>query len=119
MILDDIPKMEELNKAMQLIGTGISIDGIPPNVAKILPHSMKEVILDLVKKVFFHEYPDEWTKQILHSIKKDGHAANDPTLRGIAIAPFLCRLYDIIIDMRFCAWYISIYEQSGFRPGLG
>ena len=51
-ILDDIPKMKELDKAMQLIGTCISIDGIPPNVARILPHTMKEVILDLVKSVF-------------------------------------------------------------------
>ena len=57
--------------------------------------------------------------QILHAIEKSGHTTKNPKLRGIAIAPLLCRLYDIIIDERFCAWYKPNYEQAGFRPRQG
>ena len=57
--------------------------------------------------------------QILHAIEKSGHTTKNPKLRGIAITPLLCRLYDIIIDERFCAWYKPNYEQAGFRPRQG
>ena len=118
-ILDDIPSMLELLVAMKRLGKGVSLDGIPPSIVNILPMSMKEVILSMIQRVFFGQYPDEWTKQILHSLKKDGHTPSDPKLRGIAIAPLLCRLYDIIIDERFCSWYMPNSEQAGFRPKQG
>lgn len=69
-ILDNPPTMEELDLALLKIGSGVSLDGIPPNVSKFLPKSIKEVILKLMQDVFYGEYPNEWTKQILHSIKK-------------------------------------------------
>ena len=118
-ILDDNPTMNELEIAISKIGNGVSMDGIPPSITKILPYSMKEVILTLLQRVFFYTYPSEWSKQILHSIKKDGHSPTCPKLRGIAIAPLLCRLYDIIIDIRFTSWYTPNYEQAGFRPRQG
>ena len=34
--------------------------------------------------------------KILHAIEKSGHTTKNPKLRGIAIAPLLCRLYDIL-----------------------
>ena len=43
-ILDDTPSMYELEMAIKLIGKGVSIDGIPPSVTKILPLSMKKII---------------------------------------------------------------------------
>ena len=111
-ILDDPPTMDELESAILKIGTGVSLDGLPPDVAKILPASMKEVILQLLIEVFFNEYPSEWSKQILHALKKDGHTPADPKLRGIAIGLLLCRLYDIIIDERFRAWLHPNPEQA-------
>ena len=103
--LDDPFNDDELNTALMQIGTGVSLDGIPPAIAKILPANIKELILRLMNRVFQGPYPEEWSKQILHSIKKDGHTPGNPKLRGIAIAPFLCRIYDIMIDVRFCLWY--------------
>ena len=103
--LDDMMQMNELEYALQCIGTGVSLDGIPPAIAKVLPQSLKEEILDLINRIFFGQYPDEWCKQILHSLKKDGHTSRCPKLRGIAIAPFLCRVYDITIDVRFLTWF--------------
>ena len=116
--IDDQPTMEELESACRAIGTGISIDGLPTKIVQFLPKSMKEIILHLIQKVFFGEYPSEWTMQILHSITKDGHTAEDPKLRGIAIAILLCRLYDIIIDMRFAKWYRTNPEQAS-QSGQG
>ena len=118
-ILDRVPSMEELDVAIKRIGSGISLDGIPPQAVHILPPSMKELIVILMQKVFFGEYPNEWTKQVLNSIKKDGHTPEDPKLRGIAIGPLLCRLYDIIIDERFKSWYTPNYEQAGCRDLQG
>ena len=110
--LDDTMGMDELDYALRSIGTGVSLDGIPPAIAKVLPQSLKEAILDLLNRVFFGQYPDEWCKQILHSIKKDGHSPKCPKLRGIAIAPFLCRVYDITMDVRFLTWFTPNKEQA-------
>ena len=116
--LDDIITMTELDVALQSIGTGISIDGIPPAIAKVLPQAIKDPILELMNRVFFGVYPDEWCKQILHSIKKDGHSPKNPKLRGIAIGLFLCRLYDIIMDNRFLTWFHPNKEQAS-QPKQG
>ena len=110
--LDDMMQMNELEYALQCIGTGVSLDGLPPAIAKVLPHPLKEEILDLINRVFFGQYPGEWCKQILHSLKKDGHTSRCPKLRGIAIAPFLCRVYDITIDIRFLTWFTPNKEQA-------
>ena len=110
--LDDMMQMDELEYALQCIGTGVSLDGLPPAIAKVLPHHLKEEVLDLINRVFFGQYPDEWCKQILHSLKKDGHTSRCPKLRGIAIAPFLCRVYDITIDIRFLTWFTPNKEQA-------
>lgn len=116
--LDDPISMEELQFALRNIGSGVSIDGIPPGIAKILPESFRMKILDLMNRIFTGSYPDEWCKQILHSIKKDGHTSKTPKLRGIAIAPFLCRIYDIIVDVRFMSWFRPNKEQAS-QPEQG
>ena len=51
---------------------------------------------------------------MLIPITKKGHSLNDPKLRGVAIGP-LSRLYDIIIDKKFCSWFVPNAEQAGFR----
>ena len=117
--LDNPFDMEELNTSLSQVGTGVSLDGIPPTVAKILPYNIKQNILDLINRVFYGDYPEDWSKQILHSIKKDGHTPANPKLRGIAIGPLLCRLYDIMIDIRFCSWFRPNKEQAAGKRGQG
>ena len=117
--LDDPYEMKELDTALMQIGTGVSLDGIPPSVAKILPRNIKENILELTNRVFRGLYPGEWSKQILHSMKKDGHTPGNPKLRGIAIGLFLCRIYDIMIDNRFCSWYTPNKEQAAGKLEQG
>ena len=117
--LDDPFSMDELNVSLMQMGTGVSLDGIPPSISKILPRNIKENMLDLMNRVFHGPYPEEWSKQILHSIKKDGHTPGNPKLRGIAIAPFLCRTYDIMIDVRFCSWYTPNKEQAAGKKEQG
>ncbi len=117
--LDDPITMEELNTSLVEIGTGISLDGIPPAIANILPPNIQANILELLNRIFSGSYPDECSKNILHSIKKDGHTPRDPKLRGIAIGSFLCRLYDIVIDRRFCTWYTPNREQAAGKKEQG
>ncbi len=118
-VLDDPFTMEELNISLREIGTGVSLDGIPPAIANILPCNIREHMLELLNRVFNEQYPEEWSKNILHSIKKEGHTPRDPKLRGIAIGPFLCRIYDIIIDRRFCSWYTPNREQAAGKKEQG
>ena len=86
---------------------------------KILPKSIIDCLLLLVQKVFIKSYPAEWNKQILHAVTKKDHTYNKPDLRGIAIAPLLCRVYDNIIENRLSNWYKPNYQQAGFRKGQG
>ena len=117
--LDDPFTMQELDEALKLVGKGVSLDGIPAAVSTILPQNIKENILELINRVFDGQYPEEWTKNILHAIKKEGHTSGDPKLCGIAIGLFLCRLYDIMIDERFCSWFKLNKEQAAGTKGQG
>ena len=58
-ILDDPPTVMGLEMAIKKIGNGVSFDGIPSKIAKIIPYAMKEIILELIKKVFYTEYPND------------------------------------------------------------
>ena len=49
---------------------------------------------------------------MLNTITKSGHTFDNPQLRGIAIGPLLCRIYDTIIDNRFVKWYHINPERS-------
>ena len=80
---------------------------------------MKAIILQLIINVFYGDYPTTWEKQILHAIPKNEHTTKKPKMRGIAIPPLLCKIYDSIITQRFSKWFIPNKEQSGFRKGQG
>ena len=64
--LDNPIRNEELDFALMKIGTGVRIDGILPIISNILPRSLKDMIFELMNKIFVGEYPAEWCKQILH-----------------------------------------------------
>ena len=117
--LDRMPDNNELDTAMKSIRRGISFDGLPPKTLRIFPLALKEVILLLMQRVFFGKFPKDWNKQMLHAVTKHGHTYNHPHLRGIAIDPLLCRLYDTIMDNRYRCWYVPNPEQPGFRPKQG
>ena len=52
-ILDDNPSMNELENAIEKLGKGTIIDGLPTSIVKILPYSTKEIILTLIKSLFW------------------------------------------------------------------
>ena len=52
-------------------------------------------------------------------IKKKGHTISDPKLRGIAIGPILSRLYNDILNQRFCDWFKPKLEQAAYRKVQG
>ncbi len=117
--LDKPPEMDELELALKTKRNGVSFDGLPSDILVILPASMKHVILMLIQKIFFGDYPEEWKIQILHALTKHGHTYYQPQLRGIAVAPLLGRVYDTMMDNRFRSWFQPNPEQSGFRSGQG
>ena len=110
--MDKAPEMNELEEALKCIRRGASFDGLPPEILMLFPPSLKEVLLLLINQIFFHNYPTEWNTQLLHALTKSGHKFNNPQLRGIAVAPLLCRVYDTIMDNRFTKWYSPNPEQS-------
>ena len=105
----------ELLRAVKKVGSGISLDGIPSSVIKMLPPPFLTVVLQLLQRVFLGEYPEQWEKQILNAVSKSGHTLKKPQLRGIGVAPVLGRTYDIMLDQRFLTWYKPNREQSAFR----
>ena len=118
-ITDKEITINEVEDACANMGTGTSLDGIPPDISKLLPPELKIVITNLFTKVFDDSYPKDWQNQLLFSIAKKDHSIKNPKLRGIAIGPFLSRLYDHIINERFCKWYKPNSEQAGYRKGQG
>ena len=100
--MDVDPNLEEVNDAILKLGTGVSVDGISPEVFKILPNNMRQIIAQLMGKVFNSDYPELWQKQLFLAAPKKGHCISDPKLRGIGIGPGLSRVFDIMMNMRFC-----------------
>ena len=117
--LDQDIIMKELNEAMNEIGTGTSLDGIAPDILKIIPTSLRTLILSLFNKIFSTSYPEAWQDQMLFPHPKKGHKLSDPQLRGIAIGALLSRVYDKVLNKRFLKWYIPNKEQAGFRKFMG
>ena len=59
-LLDDILRMEELEKAIDKSGKGTSFDGLTSDVIQIVPNSLKDIILVLMQRVFSGKYPTSW-----------------------------------------------------------
>ena len=66
--LDDPYRWKNYNLHCVNIGSRVSIDGIPPGIAKILPESFRMKKFDLMNRIFTCLYPDEWCKQIHRTI---------------------------------------------------
>ena len=86
------------------IHRGISLDGIPPDVIKILPLKTKECLLLLIQKYFTSFYPFDWNKQIWHAVAKPGHCYTNSDLHRIAIAQMFCRIFYNNIESRLASW---------------
>ena len=63
--------IEEVNQGIRNIGNGVGLDGLPPEVAKILPQSIKEVLVPFFQNVFCGKYPNMWENQLLFPSKKE------------------------------------------------
>ena len=117
-ITDADINIEEVNQGCRNIGNGVGLDGLPPEIAKILPQSIKEILVPFFQSVFLGKYPEMWENQLLFPSKKKGHTISNPKLRGIALSTLLSRIYDDIIDQRFSTWYTPNLEQAA-RKGQG
>ena len=111
--------IEDLEFALNKVGSGISHDGLSADVLQLLPQNVRNSILLLFQIIYNNYYPLAWGKQLLQPIEKKGHTYADPKLRGIAISPLLSRVYDIIIDRKFSSWYKPNPQQAGFRKSQG
>ena len=111
--------VDEVNKAIDEIGTGTGLDGIAPDVLKIIPMSMRLLIHQLFNKIYSSTYPTNWQDQLLLPHPKKGHEPANPQLRGIAIGILLSRIYDKILNKRFKDWYVPNKHQAGFREFMG
>ena len=117
--LDQDISIDEVNTAMDEIGTGTGLDGIAPEILKIIPLSMRLLIQQLFNQVYSSSYPTQWQDQLLLPHPKKGHVPANPQLRGVAIGALLSRVYDKILNKRFKDWYIPNKEQAGFRELMG
>ena len=110
--------IEEINTGCRYIGNGVGMDGLPPTIAKLLPLSIRNILVSLFQNVFTGKYPEMWENQLLFPAKKKGHTVSNPKLRGIALSMVFSRIYDDVIDRRFGMWYAPNLEQAA-RKGQG
>ena len=87
-ILDDDISFDEVDLAINEIGTGTSLDGLHPSVSKIFTYKLKLLLVKLLNKIHVC-YPDSWKNQMLFSVTKKGHSKQDPKLQGIALSSLL------------------------------
>ena len=62
--------MAEINNSCRNIGNGIGMDGLPPEIAYILPQSIKNILQMLFQNIFNGKYPEMWENQLLFPAKK-------------------------------------------------
>ena len=111
--------IEEIERARRKMKRGVGMDGISPNIMSIAPKSLMEIIQKLYNTIFGNCYPECWNEQLLLSFAKKDHSSQKPSLRGIGIGPVLSRMFDVVMNMRFGAWYSPNKEQAGFREEQG
>ena len=118
-VTDKDISLEEVDKARKKMKRGVGIDGISPNIMSVVPQPLLEMIKNLYNAIFGKSYPECWNEQLLLSFAKKDHSSQKPSLRGIGIGPVLSRMFDVIVNMRFGAWYSPNKEQAGFREEQG
>ena len=110
---------EEIDLARKKMKRGVGMDGISPNIMSVAPKPLLDVIRQLYNSIYGKHYPECWNEQLLISFAKKDHTKEKPSLRGIGIGPVLSRMFDVIVNMRFGAWYSPNKEQAGFREEQG
>ena len=110
---------EEMSKASRKMKRGVGMDGISPNIMSMAPKPLLDIIKKLYNTIYGKWYPECWNEQLLLSFAKKDHSSSKPSLRGIGIGPVLSRMFDVIVNMRFGAWYKPNKEQAGFREEQG
>ena len=118
-ILDDDIIVEEVNNAVDEIGTRIGVDGLNPSLTKLFTIKFKLFLVKFLNRIHGHTYPDNWKRRVLVSVTKKGHKRENPKLRGIAISSVIPKIYDVILNNRFKCWYHPKSQQAGFRPKQG
>ena len=110
---------DEVELAARKMKRGVGIDGLSPTVMSIAPKPLLDVVRKLYNTIYGQWYPECWNEQLLLSFAKKDHSSQKPSLRGIGIGPTLSRMFDVIVNMRFGAWYLPNKEQAGFREEQG
>ena len=71
-ILDDDIIVEEINNAVDEIGTGIGVDGLNPNLTKLFTIKFKLFLVKFLNRIHGHTYPDIWKRQSSSQSPKRG-----------------------------------------------
>jgi len=122
--LDNKITLEEVDKAIKLLrrGKAAGVDGAVNEILKYAGPEMTRSIWVLFNRLFDEErVPQDWTRELVVPIYKDGDKHIAETYRGITLLSVVGKLYTIVLNTRLSQWcernQILVDEQAGFREG--
>ena len=120
-VLDDPITMNEVVAEVKRLKSckAAGTDGVPPGALKLLPSEWLGVICALFNVVFSHGYPAQWSRAKMFTIFKKGNKYDANNYRGISIQVALAKLYEAVLNRRFCLWFKPDLEQAGGQEGRG
>ena len=120
-LLDDSIRIDEVAAEVRRLKshTAAGIDGIPPGALKLLSTEWLTIICGLFNFVFSEGYPMQWSVAKLFTIFKKGNKRDANNYRGISIQVALAKLYEAVLNRRFCLWFKPELEQAGGQEGRG
>ncbi len=120
-LLDDHIMPDEVDRQIKRLKSNkaAGADGVPPGVFKLLSDDWVIAITHLCNMVFEGQYPVQWRLAKLFTIFKKGYSLDTNNYRGISILAALAKIYDGVLNHRFCQWFTPDEEQSGGQAGRG
>ena len=120
-VLDDPITVQEIAAEVkrQKRNKAAGTDGIPPGALKLLSDEWLTIICILFNGVFSVGYPAQWSIAKMFTIFKKGDKLDTGNYRGISIQVALAKLYEAVLNRRFCLWFKPDLEQAGGQEGRG
>jgi hypothetical protein len=121
-VLDDPISVREVQDAISRLKPNKSCgpDGISPGILRLLPVTWILYITALLSVIFQKGISVmAWNTMRLVSIFKSGSRSVCNNYRGIAVASYMFKLFDIMLYNHLSQWYRPCREQAGCQKGRG
>ena len=115
-LLDDDFNINELDIAIDEVGTRKGLDDFHPEITKLFPHKMKLFLISIMNVIFTINQPESWKRQLRLPFTKKGTLTSCAKIKRNLPFCYSSKPIRYNVEQPLKKWYHPNKEQAGFRP---